>query len=281
MLDKVTIQAPAKINLFLKVLNKRFDGYHNIRSGITFINLFDEIEINTSHEMSIKYTGRFKPQGGFYKDCIIKKIINSVSLKSNNINLNVSIKKNIPVQGGLGSASTNAAGFIKGLIKLNLLDLYSIKNSKSFGADFNCFLFGKNCLVRNFGDQILPFQHPQYFFLLVKPKISLSTKEMYLSLARKSYKSLNLQKKDSILFDKNDSGNDIEKIAINQFKEIKEILFSLKSINNSLFASISGSGSCCYAAFDKKSFAIKAQKKFIKDFPDLWTFIGENNTINN
>ena len=45
MLDKIVIKAPAKINLFLHVLNKRDDGYHNIKSGITFINLFDEISI--------------------------------------------------------------------------------------------------------------------------------------------------------------------------------------------------------------------------------------------
>jgi len=46
MLDKIRILAPAKINVFLKVLGKRKDGFHNIRTGITFINLYDEIEIN-------------------------------------------------------------------------------------------------------------------------------------------------------------------------------------------------------------------------------------------
>ena len=55
MLDKFTIKAPAKINLFLHILNKREDGYHNIKSGITFINLYDEVNIKKSNKMSIKY----------------------------------------------------------------------------------------------------------------------------------------------------------------------------------------------------------------------------------
>ena len=65
MLDKIIIYAPAKINLFLRVLNKRKDGYHNIRSSITFINLFDEIEIKQSNKTTINYSGFFRPDVGF------------------------------------------------------------------------------------------------------------------------------------------------------------------------------------------------------------------------
>ena len=61
MQDKIIIKAPAKINLFLNVLNKREDGYHNIKSGITFINLFDEVCIKKNNSMIINYSGTFKP----------------------------------------------------------------------------------------------------------------------------------------------------------------------------------------------------------------------------
>ena len=75
MLDKITLQAPAKINLFLRVLNKIEDGYHNIRTGITFINLYDEVNIKKSNVTSIKYFGNFKPFSGLYEDCIITKTL--------------------------------------------------------------------------------------------------------------------------------------------------------------------------------------------------------------
>ena len=67
MQDKVIIQAPAKINIFFRVINRRDDGYHNIRSGITFINLFDEIKIRKSNSMSIKYSGLFNLEQVFIK----------------------------------------------------------------------------------------------------------------------------------------------------------------------------------------------------------------------
>ena len=77
MQDKITILAPAKLNLFLRVLDKRKDGYHNIRSGITFINIFDEIMITkNSKKTSVSYSGPFMPKENFYNDCIIK-IINT------------------------------------------------------------------------------------------------------------------------------------------------------------------------------------------------------------
>ena len=66
MQDKIIIKAPAKINLFLHVLNKRDDGYHNIKSGITFINLFDEVSIKKNNSMSIQYSGTFKPPQDFF-----------------------------------------------------------------------------------------------------------------------------------------------------------------------------------------------------------------------
>ena len=69
MLDSKTILAPAKLNIFLKVLNKRKDGYHSLRSGITFIDLFDKIEIKKSDETKIKYKGFFKPKNNNYNDC--------------------------------------------------------------------------------------------------------------------------------------------------------------------------------------------------------------------
>ena len=89
--------------------------------------------------MSIKYFGNFKPYSGSFEDCIITRILKFLEVK---VNLNISIKKNIPVQAGLGSASTNAATLIKGLEKLEIIK--SINNNKfysSFGAYIPVFLY--------------------------------------------------------------------------------------------------------------------------------------------
>ena len=62
MPDKIIEKSPAKINLFLKIINKRDDGYHNIRTGITFIDLYDEISVQPHNKFEVIYTGKFAPK---------------------------------------------------------------------------------------------------------------------------------------------------------------------------------------------------------------------------
>ena len=83
MKDKFIELAPAKINLFLKILNKRTDNYHNIRSGITFINLFDKITVEKSTSFKINYIGKFAPENNFYSDCILERLFETFLIKKN------------------------------------------------------------------------------------------------------------------------------------------------------------------------------------------------------
>ncbi len=103
--------SPAKINLFLKIISKRDDGYHNLRSGVTLINLYDEVAAEKSSDFEVKYIGQFAPPNNTFKDCIIEKIFSTFNLKKPQYCF--TIKKNIPVQSGLGSASSNAAAVLR------------------------------------------------------------------------------------------------------------------------------------------------------------------------
>ena len=118
MVDKIYLNAYAKINLSLHIENKRLDGFHNIESLITFTNLHDEVFIKFSDKSNLSYTGEFKPNSKYFKDDIILKVLKDLQIKKK---LFISIKKNIPTKSGLASASTNAASLIKGLEKLNLI----------------------------------------------------------------------------------------------------------------------------------------------------------------
>ena len=278
MLDKIDIKAPAKINLFLHVLHKRKDGYHNIKSGITFINLFDEIIIKKNNSMIIKYFGTFRPSHNFFENCIIKKTLKFLNLDSK-VNLKINIKKNIPTQAGLGSASTNAAALIKGLEKLEIIEIN--KNYKFYsqlGADIPVFLYGKNALVTGKGEEIFQHEYPKYFFLLVKPEINFSTKKMYDKISM-NFQYENITYSNNIKFNNIDRGNDFENIVINENEEINQIIKYLSNSEKCIFSQMTGSGSCCFAAYEKKEYAYKAQINFKEKFPKLWSFVGENNTI--
>ncbi len=168
--------SPAKLNLFLKIVSKRDDGYHNIRSGVTLINLFDEVMAEKDDKFSVKYTGEFAPQNNKFKDCIVEKIFSKLDIKKPNYAF--TIKKNIPIMSGLGSASSNAAAVIRILQKLNYLDLKK-NNFDAIGADVPFFINNHDSLIREIGNITIKQSFPKYFFLLIKPIHNCSTKEMY------------------------------------------------------------------------------------------------------
>ena len=279
MQDELFIKAPAKINLFLKILNKRKDGFHNIRSGATFINLYDEVYISLSDNFSLSYSGQFKPKDSFFENDIILKTLNFFDIKQP---LKILIKKNIPTKAGLGSASTNAAVLIKALEAFKLIKKFNNSLYSKLGSDIPVCLYGRNCLVTGLGDRIYgKINFPKYFFILIKPKINFSTSYMYkqfhrLSLYDKEYNQYN---KNSKIINEYDVGNDFEKIVNIEQKEISNLLDFLASMDNSIFSRMTGSGSCCYVVFDNKLSAERAIKIIKAKFFDLWTFLGENNSI--
>ena len=280
MTVKKIIFAPAKLNIFLKVLSKRDDGYHNIRTGITFINLYDTIEIEQSNSLSIKYTGNFSPKNGYYSDCIILRTMNFLN-KKNDLSLNIKIQKNIPVEGGLGSASTNAASLILTLEEMNLIKKEDPKTYAILGADIPCFLFNNDCLVTGMGEKMVYHPFPKYFFLLIKPKFSNSTKKMYEKLKIKNQFSGNKFFTDNIGINEEDVKNDFESIVINENPEYKKIIDYIRGFDQVIFSRMTGSGSCYYAVFNKKDYALNAMSLFKLKFPELWTYVCENNFINN
>ena len=168
--------SPAKINLFLKIISKRDDGYHNLRSGVTLINLHDEVSAEKSSEFKVKYTGQFAPPDNTFKDCIVEKIFSTYKLKKPQYCF--TIKKNIPVQSGLGSASSNAAAVLRILKKLDYREIKTI-NFSEIGADVPLFVENQDSLVRGIGDITIKQLFPKYYFLLIKPIQNCSTKEMY------------------------------------------------------------------------------------------------------
>ena len=273
MKDKFVELAPAKINLFLKILNKRADNYHNIRSGITFINLFDEITVEKNSFFKINYIGKFAPEDNLYADCILERLFEIFRIRKPR--LNFIVKKNIPVQAGLGSASSNAAAVFRILEKMNIYKINDIKDTKILGSDIPLFLNQKDCLIQGTGEKITNKVYPKYYFLLVKPNSYCSTKEMY-NLIKNNDFDYDIDN-DYEEINEFDIGNDFEKIITRINKEITQILNFFKDLDNIIFSRMTGTGSCCYAAFDKKSYAENAQKIFVKKYPLLWTLITENN----
>ncbi len=266
--------SPAKINLFLKIISKRDDGYHNLRSGITLINLFDEVSAEKSSHFKVKYIGKFAPQNNIFADCIVEKIFSKFDLvKPNYI---FTIKKNIPIKSGLGSASSNVAAVIRILKKINYKNIKKI-NYGEIGADVPFFVHNQDSLVRGIGDIIIKQIFPKYYFLLIKPKQNCSTEEMYNQV---NIRDISFDpNKDTDEITEFDTGNDFELIADRKYLEISTLLKFMRGFPDLIFARLTGSGSCIYSAFDKRESAKTASLIFKERFPEHWSTLVENNFL--
>tara|TARA_B100001109_G_C18824313_1_gene456147 strand:+ start:558 stop:1388 length:831 start_codon:yes stop_codon:yes gene_type:complete len=268
--------SPAKINLFLKIVSKRDDGYHNIRSGVTLINLFDEVVAEKNSKFSLKYIGEFSPENNKFKDCIVEKIFTELDLEKPNYAF--TIKKNIPIMSGLGSASSNAAAVIRILEKLNYVDLKK-KNFANIGADVPFFIYNHDSLIKEIGNITIRQYFPKYYFLLIKPLHNCSTKKMYTLI--KSEK-LNFDVNyDTDVINEEDNGNDFEPILEKHSNEIKNLLKFMRGLPDAIFSRLTGSGSCIFSVFESKKKAEESLSIFTKRFPLIWAKVVENNFIQN
>ena len=276
MPDKIIEKSPAKINLFLKIINKRDDGYHNIRTGITFIDLCDEITVQPHSKFEVIYTGKFAPKNNLFEDCIIDKLFTYIN--EDKPKLLFTISKNFPYEAGLGSASSNVASVINILENLELIKKKNIFDYVDLGADIPVFLNQKDALVRGRGDLIANVHFPKYYFLLIRPSFKCSTKKMYDSFQPSDF-DYNAEFDLEEINDQ-DSGNDFEKILKKNEPEFLSIINFLEDFDDVIFSRLTGSGSCIYSVFEKKEHAINAQKKFQQSFSNLWTHLSENNLVN-
>lgn len=259
------LKAAAKINLALDITGKKKDGYHTIFSIMQSVTLFDEIEINLRQDKKINYSCSDR-KFSKYENNIIKKAID-IFLEENkleNPGFDIYLTKNIPSQAGLAGGSTDAAATIVALNKLfetNLSKKSMIKIGKQVGADVPFCIYGGTALTENIGDELTKLPDlKNYYFVIVKPDISVSTKEAYKEFDRLQDSVYHLdQKKILSAYSKKDHKTAI-KLIENVFEQLIEVpnrpqikLQMLKS--GALNACMSGSGTAIFGVFDDENLA--------------------------
>ena len=179
--NKIKIKSYAKINLCLDIVNKRADGYHNLRTIMQSLDLFDQVEIQTSKNIQIESDHPELPldEGNLaYKAA--KAIFERAGIQEG---AKIIITKNIPIAAGLAGGSSNAAAVLHGLnilYGLNLTIAQLVHIGKSLGADVPFCVVGGTVLATGIGDRlnILP-PIKEYNIILVKPNVGVSTKDVY------------------------------------------------------------------------------------------------------
>ena len=252
----LTYSAPAKLNLFLHVTGRRSDGYHLLQTVFRLLDFSDQLQFNIRQDGVIKL---HKPIADVpeEKDLCVRaaKLLQHESGTKNGVE--IFLTKRIPLGGGLGGGSSDAATTLLALNRLWNLDFKKnrlIKLGLQLGADVPVFIFGENAFAEGIGEKLVPITLPPAWYLVLIPPLHVSTAEIFSSkeLTRNTI-PIRIPP-----FSIRQGHNDLETIVRKKYPGIAKYLEWLKQLKNTTIVAMSGSGACVFAEFETESAAREA-----------------------
>jgi 4-diphosphocytidyl-2-C-methyl-D-erythritol kinase len=271
------ITSYAKLNLFLKVVGRRPDGYHKLVSIFHRISLHDTLHLTRRKQGFLLRCSKFGLSCG--EDNLITRAYRLLQHRFPTLGgVSVRLRKNIPLGGGLGGGSSNAASFLLGMKKLYHLDLSNkelMRLGLRLGADVPFFLMNSNqAIVRGIGEKLVkrPIQKKKWFVLIVSIK-GLATRKVYQNLPRR-LPAVSLTKIEHAVklicnFLEGDSNsslgqwlcNDLEQSAFCLRPSLRKLLDRFQKLDITT-ARMSGSGPTLFAILSSRNEAIKIARKW-------------------
>lgn len=284
-MSEIVLRSPAKLNLFLKVLNKREDGYHNIVTLFERINLFDEIHLrsNESGAVHIDCAHRQVPKGP--KNLVYKAARLLQKDFGVHQGVEIKIKKRIPVAAGLAGGSSNAASVLLGLNRIWALHLSRRKllsYARQIGSDVAFFLYDCPWAIGHGRGDIIKRVNieTRLWHVLITPRITLHSGEVYKGLSKGTYTNVLTTRKDNVSIlihnlKKNNIGgaaqrcvNDLEPVVMSACPNLLKLKEKLKSLNIQ-GVMISGSGPSLFGLTATKKEAERIKGLLSKRFAQV------------
>ena len=269
--------SPAKINLNLKILGRRNDGYHNIQTLFQILKFGDEMTFSIDSGNIVTVDARQEIENNIVLDAA--KLLREKT--SSATGCHIQIKKKIPIGGGMGGGSSNAATtllILNRLWRINLSKTELLEMGRQLGADVPIFILGESALAEGIGEKLSPIVTEKQWFLIINPHISVPTHKIFShpELTRNS-----LPSKISTILDGR-SDNDCTKLVTKLYPEILEALDWLKNHGN---PKLTGTGACVFCSFTSSNKA----NWVLKGLPEKWSgFVTEgvslssvHDTLNN
>lgn len=255
-----TYLAPAKINLFLHITGRREDGYHTLQSIFLLLDYYDKIQLTITSGGQIKRTNVINEVPEAQDLCVraAKALQEATHCK---LGVNITLEKNIPMGGGLGGGSSDAATILLALNQLWQLNLSRIQLMQiglKLGADIPFFIFGETAWAEGIGEQLsavnLPKSFEDQYFVVITPQIHVSTPQIFSNTRlTRDTKPLKIADFSNDAYSKL-FRNDLEKVVCEEFPTVANTLKWLESYGQ---ARMSGSGASVFVAVNSKQVADK------------------------
>ncbi len=246
--------APAKLNLFLHVVGRRADGYHLLQTVFRFLDFGDSLEITTRQDGAIHLLNPL-PEVPESRDLCWRAANLLKSHTGCRLGADIALLKRLPMGGGLGGGSSDAATVLLVLNRLWRLDLPRAELSTlglSLGADVPVFVFGQSAFAEGVGELLTPWTPAPASYVVLIPPVHVATPEIFSNpgLTRNT-PSIRI----AALLD-GFGHNDLEPVATALHPEIASYLVWLNSYGA---ARMTGSGACVFAGFSSR---VEAEKVF-------------------
>ena len=244
--------APGKLNLFLHVLSKRADGYHELQTVFRLVDRSDQVRITSRADGELRFVGPFGDDNLCLRAARLLKAHTSCRLGAD-----IELQKNLPVGGGLGGGSSDAATVLLALNRLWQLRLSRaelLQLAPKLGADVAFFLYGRNALGEGIGERLTALDLPAAWYLVITPQVAVSTKEIFSFALTGRSKRLTIP-----AFFAGQGVNDLEAVVVARYPEVAAQLAWLRS--RCPQARLTGSGACLFAEFasEAEAAAVHAQ----------------------
>ena len=275
--------APAKVNLTLRVLGRRADGYHDIESLVAFADIGDRLTLTPGNALTLTVVGPGTAQTGAEADNLVIKAANALTARVPGLRAGAfRLEKNLPVAAGLGGGSADAAAALRLLAQTNKLapdDPRLHDAARATGADVPVCLDPRPRVMRGIGEILsAPLPLPRLAALLVNPGVAVPTKLVFsgwkpsANAPRPAERVAlpKMQNEEQLLDWLASEANDLEAPAIALAPAIAEVLVSLRAAAGCRLARMSGSGATCFALFSSAAESAAAGKKLRTQFPGWW-----------
>lgn len=285
-------KARAKVNLTLRVLGRRTDGYHDLESLVAFADCADTLTLVPGDKLGLTTTGPRAAECGSLDDNLVTRIAAALAERVDGLRTgHFTLDKHLPVAAGIGGGSADAAAALRLLARANNLDLTDpriAEVAQATGADIPVCVASQACLMAGIGEELTPLPLPVMPCVMVNPRVGVATRDVFSTLGLKSGELLvgATDVMQALQWPDDGAGadawievvghgiNDLEKPALKVQPIISDVLDALRSAEGAQFARMSGSGATCFAIFRTDAAAQSAAAAIQQAHPGWWVHAG-------
>jgi 4-diphosphocytidyl-2-C-methyl-D-erythritol kinase len=288
----MTDEGRAKVNLTLRVIGRRTDGYHDIESVVAFADCADRLTLTPGSELSLSMSGPLAQACGATSDNLVLKAARLLAERVPDLKIgSFTLDKVLPVAAGIGGGSADAAAALRLLAKLTGLSLDDerlLDVALETGADVPVCLASRACDMTGVGETLTPLSLPIIPCVMVNPCVPVATRDVFTALGLRSGELLvgatdvlggidwpqagaSVEDWVEVLAE---GVNDLEAPATRIQPVIGEVIEALNATNGAWLARMSGSGATCFAIYENTADAGRAAGKIQREHPDWWVHAG-------